>query len=274
VDGEGLHDDEVLVLRLIRTGSLVQLERSGLVGVAADAEQIAQALTPLWDSSSVSVTEIRVNGTRVDVRLESGEGRAWLAVLWMEGGPSTAVLEATLYERPPMFQGRPSGLVVVLNGPSSVGKSSLMKSFVDMASTPWACLDEPAFGRLAAKYLAWPATAGPMVEGVLAALAAAAAVGNQFVVSAAGVEQHRFRHALVGVPTVYVGLDAPLRVLLERQVTQADKFGGLAEESVGIHDGWVYDLRIDTASCGSSEAARLLVDFLDADANRRSGVIE
>ena len=54
---------------------------------------------------------------------------------------------------------RRPGMVVVLNGPSSVGKSSLIAAFADAAPTPWACFDEPMFGRLATRYLAWPATA-------------------------------------------------------------------------------------------------------------------
>ena len=100
---------------------------------------------------------------------------------------------------------------------------------------------------------------------MLAALAAAARLGNQFLVSAAGIDQRRFRDALEGVPTVYVGLDAPLDVLVARQLTQADKFGGLAEESIGIHDGWEYDLRIDTVAHSPAEAAHLLAEHLEHD---------
>jgi chloramphenicol 3-O phosphotransferase len=262
VDDSESNEYEQFVLRLIRTGSLVELKGAGLVAEAA-VEQIAHDLLPIWASAAVRVAEVRVNGARADVRLESADGRAWLAVLTTDGRRPIELLGATFYERPPIFAGRPSGRVVVVNGPSSVGKSSLMATFADAASAPWACLDEPMFGRLATKFLAWPGTAGPVTDGFLAALAAGARAGNQFIVSAAGIEQDRFRRALVDVPTVYVGLDAPLPVLLERQLSQADKFGGLAEESVDIHDDWAYDLRIDTSSREPSDAARLLAEFLD-----------
>jgi chloramphenicol 3-O phosphotransferase len=186
-----------------------------------------------------------------------------LAVLWLDDTRSPALVAAvTMYERPNPFRPGHAGRVVVLNGPSSVGKSSLMTAFAGAATTPWACVDEPMFGHLAPKFLAWPATAGPVTEGFLAALAAAARVGNHFIVSSGGITQERFRDALVGVPTFYVGLQAPLAVLLERQLTQADKFGGLAEESVGIHAGWEYDLTIDTSSCRPAEAAEQLAAFL------------
>jgi chloramphenicol 3-O phosphotransferase len=262
VDGASTDDYEQFVLRLIRKGSVEELKGSGLVAEGA-VEQVARDLSSMWASAAVRVTEVRVNGARADVRLESAEGRAWLAVLTTDDGQPIELLGATFYERPPNFEERPPGRVVVLNGPSSVGKSSLMETFANAAATPWACHDEPMFGRLATKFLAWPGAAGPVTDGFLAALAAGARAGNQFIVSAAGIEQDRFRRALVGVPTVYVGLGAPLDVLLERQLSQADKFGGLAQESVDIHDHWAYDLRIDTSSREPADAARLLAEFLD-----------
>jgi chloramphenicol 3-O phosphotransferase len=192
------------------------------------------------------------------------DGRAWLTVMWVNVVPTTELVSMEVYERPIAFQPRPPGPVIVLNGPSSVGKSSLMAAFADAAETPWACVDEPTVGRLATKFLAWPATAGPVVDGFLGALAAAAGVGNQLIVSAAGIPQDRFRDALTGIATVYVGLHAPLDILVERQLTQADKFGGLAEQSIGVHRGWEYDLDIDTASHPPARAAQRLSEFLRA----------
>ena len=255
-------DYDEVVLRLLRAGSPDELQRSGLVAEPADSDRIEHELAPLWDAESLHVTETRVNGARVDVRVHSGDGRAWLAVLWVDRDQANALVDVTVYERPVEFRGAQPGTVIVLNGPSSAGKSSLMAAFADAAPEPWACIDEPVFGRLANRFLAWPATAGPVVEGFLAGLAASAHAGNQLIVSTGGIAQSRFRDALDGVRTVYVGLDAPLDVLLERQLTQADKFGGLAEESVGIHEGWEYDLRIDTASNPPTAAAQLLSDFI------------
>jgi chloramphenicol 3-O phosphotransferase len=256
-------DHERLVRRLFDAGSRAGLERERLLVKSSDAVAIARELEPLWRASTLAVTELRVNGVRCDVRIESDDGRAWLAVLWLDDTRSPALVAAvTMYERPNAFRPGQPGHVVVLNGPSSVGKSSLMAAFADAATTPWAYVDEPMLGHVASKFLAWPATAGPVADGFLAALAAAARVGNHFIVSSGGITQERFRDALVGVPTFYVGLQAPLAVLLERQLTQADKFGGLAEESVGIHEDWEYDLTIDTSSCRPSEAAEQLAQFL------------
>lgn len=258
-------DYERLVRRLLRVRSHAELDESGLLAESSDSATIARELEPLWRASTLEVTELRVNGARCDVRIRSDDGRAWLAVLWVDDTRSPALIAVTMYERADPFRPGQAGLVVVLNGPSSVGKSSLMAAFADAATTPWAYVDEPMFGHLATKFSAWPATAGPVAEGFLAALAAAGRLGNQFIVSSGGIAQARFREALVGVPTFYIGLQAPLAVLLERQLTQADKFGGLAEESIGIHAGWEYDLTIDTSSCRPSEAAELLAEFLTDD---------
>jgi Chloramphenicol 3-O-phosphotransferase len=251
-----------LVRRVLLVPSRADLDDSGLVATAADTAVIARELEPLWRAPGLDITEFRVNGVRGDVRLRSDDGRAWLVVLWVDDSRPPKLVAATSYERPPEFRNDQAGCVVVLNGPSSVGKSSLMAAFADAATTPWACIDEPMFGRFADKFLAWPAAAGPATAGFLAALAAAARLGNQFIVSSGGIAQDRFREVLSEMPAFYVGLQAPLAVLLERQVTQADKFGGLAEESVGIHAGWKYDLTIDMSSCSPSEAARALAELV------------
>ena len=201
-----LNDYEQLIRRLLRARSIAGSNREGLLAESSDAAEIARELEPLWRTSGLEVTEVRVNGARVDVRIHSDDGRAWLAVLWFDDHRSPKLVAVTTYERPNGFRSGEAGLVVVLNGPSSVGKSSLMAAFADAASTPWACVDEPMFGRFATKFLAWPAAAGPVAEGFLAALAAAARLGNRFIVSSGGITQARFREALADIPTFYVGL--------------------------------------------------------------------
>jgi chloramphenicol 3-O phosphotransferase len=252
-----------LVERLLGARSAASLSDgtdAAVLAAGTDGDAIARVTAGVWAASAVRVVETRVNGGRVDVRVESGDD-AWLLVLAVSPTPAR-ILDVVIYERPPPFAPEAAGTVVVLNGPSSVGKSTLMRAFTDVAATPWAFVDEPAFGRLANRYLAWPDAAGPVVGGFLAALAAAARAGNQIVVSAAGLPQRQILDALAGVRTVCVGLHAPLALLVERQQTQADKYGGLAEGSVGIHDGWTYDLEIDTQQCSPHEAASVLAAHL------------
>jgi chloramphenicol 3-O-phosphotransferase len=258
-----------IVGRLLGAGSVEALRHGGVVAPVADAAQIHADLEPLRAAPALDVLESRRNGNRIDVRLGTTDERAWLLVIWLVDGSEALAESVTVYERPDRYESE-LGLVIVLNGPSSVGKSALMSAFADSAATPFACLDEPVFGRLPTKFLAWPDTIPGHREGVLAALATAARRGHQFITSAAGIPQAEFHAALRDVRTVYVGLDAPLDVLNRRQLLQADKFGGLAEESIAIHDGWRYDLRIDTARHSPQEAARILSGHLEARASSPS----
>ena len=240
-----------------------------LTNVGRGAELLREALAtegfeqldPLRSAEELHVIDDRTNGRRFDVRVASTDG-AWLVVIWTTATDLAAVESVTVHARPRVFDGRPGGIVIVLNGPSSVGKSSLMRAFARRSPTPFACFDEPWLGRLPADYLAWPETLGPAIDGALEGIATAARLGNQFIVSAAGISQARFRAALADVPVVFVGLDASLDELVRRQLTQVDKFGGLAEESIGIHAGWDYDLRIDTEACAPDRGAELLSDHI------------
>ena len=220
-------------------------------------------LAGVRDAGRLSVVDVRQNGRRVDVRVEGEHDDAWLLVVWFADLQLDEAESITAYRRPRRFGGIPGGLVIVLNGPSSVGKSTLMRTFADRAVTPFACIDEPRFGRPPARFTAWPDALGPHVDGVLAGLAAAARLGNQFVVSAAGIPQAQFESALADVETLYVGLDGSLAALVQRQLAQVDKYGGLAEESMAIHDGWQYDLRIDTVEESPDAAAQLLSDLVE-----------
>src|SRR5205085_556140 len=151
---------------------------------------LARELEPLWAAPNLRITDLRVNGARIDVRVRSDSGAEWLAVLWVAGEPPAGLtlVDVTVYARPLEFRASGPGMVVVLNGPSSVGKSSTMAALADAASTPWACFDEPMVGRLPTKFLAFLDAAGPVAAGFLAALSGAARVGNQLVASAGGIE--------------------------------------------------------------------------------------
>ena len=251
-----------LLFNLLAATSPEMLVDHHLVATPHLASAIFETVEPLRTAHGLEVLDDRSNGRRFDTRVTASDGRAWLVVIWASADSPTAVESVTVYERPPAFAGRPGGLVIVLNGPSSVGKSSLMRAFAAQSVTPYASFDEPWLGQLPAAHLAWPESLGPAADGLLAGIAAAARVGNQFVLSAAGIAQARFRAALDGVPTLSVGLDASIEELVRRQLVQADKFGRLAEESVGIHEGWDYDLRIDTEVHTPEQAAALLEDLV------------
>jgi hypothetical protein len=78
-------------------------------------------LMPIDDAPTLRVIDSRRNGTRLDVRLAADDGRAWLVVAQETALGSGEIGAVTVHARPPRFDGSTGGLVLVLNGPSSVG---------------------------------------------------------------------------------------------------------------------------------------------------------
>jgi chloramphenicol 3-O-phosphotransferase len=106
-------------------------------------------------------------------------------------------------------------------------------------------VDEVNFGRIYTSHLIWLETCGPLYKGFLAGIAALAAEGNQIMMPSNGLPQTMFLDA---VPTLYVGLECPLPVLMERNRGREGRWAGLAERSYAEFgaNGWRYDLLLDS----------------------------
>ena len=121
-----------LVLRLVVADPAGVLH-DGLFSPGADAQVILQELASLREASGLELFDVRQNGRRVDVRFRDETGSAWLIVVWGTQPTPDSVDSVQVHARPHPFSGRRHGLVVVLNGPSSVGKSTLMRTFAERA---------------------------------------------------------------------------------------------------------------------------------------------
>jgi hypothetical protein len=97
-------DFEQFVGRLLRASSRAALDREGLLAKSSDEAEICRTLEPLWDAAELEVTGVRVNGNRLDVRIQCHDGRAWLAVLWVDDARPPALVTVTVYERPSAFE--------------------------------------------------------------------------------------------------------------------------------------------------------------------------
>jgi chloramphenicol 3-O-phosphotransferase len=105
----------------------------------------------------------------------------------------------------------------------------------------------------------WPERAPHIHTGFIDGIAAVAAAGNAVAVAAGGHAQARFQASLREVRAFYVGLDCPMQVLLEREHGRVGRWGGLAVQSSQAHEGWSYDLRLDTSQMSPHEAARAVL---------------
>jgi chloramphenicol 3-O-phosphotransferase len=123
--------------------------------------------------------------------------------------------------------------------------------------------DEPEhIGTVQPEYLIWRDRAPALHRGYLDAIAAMARAGNDVALPAAGHRQAEFVDAFGDVRIRTVGLTCDLEVLVERE-RRSGRWGGIAAESLGVHDGWTYDIEFDTThSPDPLDLARQIVEHL------------
>lgn len=157
--------------------------------------------------------------------------------------------------------------VLVLNGGSSSGKSTLARSLQAELPGYWLRLGvDTLIGAAPPRLLAvgdglqlgpdGSVTPGPAfveVENVwMAGVAAIAHAGGRVIVEDNFVSgpsaQRRWRAALGLVPTAWIGVHAPAAVAAAREKARADRVPGMAaQQAEQVHAGIHYDLEVDTS---------------------------
>ena len=231
--------------------------RSELFGRLVESDSRLEALRA---AANLGVVSLAVNGGRVDVVARGGE-REWRVVFGTADGVIADWLH--VYERPRDFGGVVGGRVVVINGPSSSGKSTVLKAIRSASPLPWVVLDEPMFGTVNVEYLIWRETAEVLHRGFVEGIAALARAGNCVALAAGGHPESMFTAAFEGVPTVRIGLDCDPEELERREQQRNDVPGGNAQASPEIHEGWHYDLRFDTMKTLPEEIAAATLQAVD-----------
>lgn len=184
-----------------------------------------------------------------------------------------------------------SGTVVILNGPSAVGKSSIIKAFQDKQDTLWLGMgiDSLFVGVMAMKYMLDPKYnvmqgfptedaggklftlyIGPegqkIIKGMNHAIAAYARAGNNVIVDYITYDPAwitDLQNSLRGIKTIYVGVTASLETIQQREKargTSPEGHGRSLYESV--HKGWDYDLTINTDNITPDDAAKQIIQYL------------
>ena len=187
------------------------------------------------------------------------------------------------------------GTVIILNGPSSVGKSSIIKAFQAKQNTPWlgTGIDHLYVGVIPLNWLddkpehhaimttattedeAGPtvtAVFGPggenVIRGMHRSIAAYAHAGNNQIVDYIKYENawlEDLQNVLRGINVIWVGVKASLESIEQREKTRGTSPVGHARSHYDtVHEGMNYDLILDTDSLTSEQAADEIIKFMNS----------
>ncbi|MCQ4210333.1 MULTISPECIES: chloramphenicol phosphotransferase CPT [Streptomyces] len=162
--------------------------------------------------------------------------------------------------------------VIVLNGGSSSGKTSIARSLQALLPDIWLTLGTdtfvdamPAAGADITFGADGSVTVGPafrVVEAAwIAGVAAMARAGARVVVDevflgGAG-SQAEWLKALHGLDVLWVGVRCDAAVAAEREAARGDRVAGMAEKQAeSVHEGVTYDLVVDSARGDAEACAR------------------
>lgn len=192
-----------------------------------------------------------------------------------------------------------SGRIILLNGSSSAGKTTLAHAIQEARSEPWfhLALDQfrdgmpPAYRGLNSP----PGTPGArglnvvpidhqgervtavqfgdvgrrMLSGMHQAIAAFAAAGNDVVVDDLFLTEHvldDYLSILEPFWVLFVGVRASLDVVNQREQARPGRFPGTARSHFElVHQHGIYDLEIDTGRHAPAACAAMIGDRLDGD---------
>ena len=168
--------------------------------------------------------------------------------------------------------------VVVLNGGSSAGKSTIASSLQALLTEPWLTFGVDnlidALGPVATDSSS-VITCSP--DGVVSAselfrqvedtwfqgLAAIARSGTGVIIDevflGGGVSQSRLSSALSDLEVLWVGVHCGPEVASSREISRANRIRGMARtQSSIVHEGVSYDIEVDTSDMSALECAHVI----------------
>ena len=176
---------------------------------------------------------------------------------------------------------RPPGRVLILNGGSSAGKTTLGRKLQSMLTGPWLLLGIDLFlWMLPAEMISSPEGIS-VHEGVITrgsrfvdlysafqeAVATLARNGVDLILDEVTLEsaadQARWDAALQGLDVLWVGVRCAPEIAASREVERGDRSWGTArQQATSVHESMEYDVEVDSGVLDLQEATNLIVDAI------------
>ncbi len=173
------------------------------------------------------------------------------------------------------------GTIVILNGASSSGKTSILRVLQDMLSEPYLdagidkfiwmlperYLDRPLWDDVLGLAVQPGETGRRLFAGMHRAIAALAQAGNNVLADHVLVEPawvSECASLFCDLPAYLVGIRCPLEVLEERERSRKDRTLGQARDQYPVvHAHYVYDLEVDTSLLSVEDCALQVKEMLE-----------
>jgi len=169
--------------------------------------------------------------------------------------------------------------VVVLNGGSSAGKSTIASSLQVLLAEPWLTLGVdnlidalgPAAAESSSDIIFGPdgvVSVGERFRQVEDAwfqgLAAIARAGTGVIIDdvflGGGASQSRLSSTLADLEVLWVGVHCDPKIASSRELSRADRVRGMASaQSSIVHEGVSYDIEVDTSDTSALECAHVIL---------------
>lgn len=181
------------------------------------------------------------------------------------------------------------GNVVLLNGTSSSGKSTIAQAFQERAPSPYIHSGIDHFlerllpdifvasegwgirfddDRRLAQLPVLGAKALQILHGMYEALAAFARAGNDVIVDDVIYDERVLASAVAafeGIGVLFVGIRCPVEVAEARELERGDRaLGGARVFADAVHRHGTYDLEVDSSAMTPDEVSAAISDALDA----------
>jgi chloramphenicol 3-O phosphotransferase len=175
--------------------------------------------------------------------------------------------------------------VIVLNGGSSSGKSTVARALQDVLPGVWLTFgtdvlaealpgrgDDPRSGLVLEPD--GTVTVKPEFRAIeeiwYRGLAGMAGRGARLILDevflAGGAGQERFRGLLGGLDVLWAGVHCDPRVAAEREAGRPDRVPGMAmSQAIVVHEGVVYDVEVDTTGSSALACARQIAGLIRED---------